>query len=86
MYAQKRYAEAYDFYSKAVEVSTEATENVHIFYANRAMCLLGLHRYEEALSDSNKAIELNPSYAKAYLRKAEAERELLMNDKAIETL
>lgn len=39
-----------------------------------------LQRFQDALADSNKAIELNPIYAKAYLRKAEAERELLMND------
>jgi len=45
-----------------------------------------LQRFQDALADSNKAIELNPIYAKAYLRKAEAERELLMNDQAIETL
>jgi hypothetical protein len=36
--------------------------------------------------DSNKAIELNPNYVKSYIRKARAERELLMNDKALETI
>ena len=43
-------------------------------------------KYGEALADSTKAIELNPSYVKAYIRKAEAERELLMNEEALATL
>lgn len=53
---------------------------MHIFFANRALTLYEMGRYQEALEDSTKSIERNPTYAKAYLRKAQAERELLMND------
>ena len=38
------------------------------------------------MADATKAIEIQPDYVKAYLRKAEAERELLMNDEALATL
>lgn len=38
------------------------------------------------MEDSNKAIELNPHYVKAFIWKARAERELLMNESALETI
>lgn len=43
-----------------------------IYHSNRAACLLHLHQYEEAISDCSVAILLNPKYAKAYLRRANA--------------
>jgi len=35
-----------------------------------------LKKYQEALNDCNKAIELNPEYAKAYLRRGDIKMEL----------
>ena len=46
-----------------------------IYHSNRAACLSHLHRYEEAISDCNVAILLNPKYTKAYLRRAVAYEE-----------
>ena len=43
-----------------------------IYHSNRAACLSHLKRYEEAISDCNVAILLNPKYTKAYLRRAAA--------------
>jgi len=85
-YKQRRFAVAVDFYTKAIEISTEATEGRQIFYANRAASQIELENFQEALEDGIKAIEIQPDYVKAYLRKAEAERELLMNDEALATL
>jgi tetratricopeptide (TPR) repeat protein len=67
MFTNKRYAEAFELYTKAIELSNEQTENVHIFYANRAISLMEMSKYSEALDDSKKAIELNPTYVKAYI-------------------
>ena len=86
MFMNKRYEEAIEFFSKAIEFSTENTEGRHIFFANRAAALNSLERYEEAIIDATKSIELEPKYLKAYLRKAQAERELLLNDDALSTL
>jgi len=69
-----------------VEHSTEETEDRHLFFANRASALIELKRYEEALDDASKAIELDANYVKGYIRKAEAERELLKNEEALATL
>ncbi len=45
-------------------------------YANRAAAYLKLKKHTEALTDCNKAIQLNDNYAKAYLRRGEARMEL----------
>lgn len=52
MFTNKRYEEAYDYFSKAIEFSNEATEGQHIFYANRAATLNQMERFEEAWTDS----------------------------------
>lgn len=82
----KKFQEAVDHYTKAIEISTPETEGQHIFYSNRAMSLIKLERYADALEDAKKAIEIDPKYVKAYIRKAEAERELRMNEEALQTL
>jgi len=38
------------------------------------------------LDDANECVRINPTYVKGYLRKARAERELLLNDQALETM
>jgi len=43
-----------------------------IYHSNRAACLSHLLRYEDAISDCNVAILLNPKYTKAYLRRSSA--------------
>jgi tetratricopeptide (TPR) repeat protein len=43
-----------------------------IYHSNRAACLSHLKRYEDAISDCNVAILLNPKYTKAYLRRSTA--------------
>lgn len=38
------------------------------------------------MDDANECVRINPTYVKGYLRKARAERELLLNDQALETM
>jgi DnaJ family protein C protein 7 len=40
-------------------------------YLNRATALFKLKKYDDAIKDSTKAIYLNRSYVKAYIRRAE---------------
>jgi len=57
----------------------------HVNYSNRAQAYIKLLALPEALKDSEKCIEINPKFAKGYLRKGTAQ--YLMKDykKCLET-
>ncbi|XP_030453871.1 protein SGT1 homolog [Syzygium oleosum] len=57
-----------DLYSRAIYSSPGSAD----LYADRAQAHIKLGKFTEAVSDANKAIELDPSLAKAYLRKGSA--------------
>lgn len=59
---------AVDFYSQAIEIDPT---NANLF-ADRAQSHIKLNAFTEAVSDANKAIQLNPNLSKAYLRKGTA--------------
>lgn len=64
---------------KAVFYYTEAIK-LHpideIFFSNRAAAYINLDKFEEALSDANRALQINQRFLKAYYRKAAALYEL----------
>lgn len=62
-----QYDAALESYSKAIELSPDGPKS-HVYYSNRAAALCYLERYEEAVADSELAIELNPTYGKAHAR------------------
>ncbi|KAI8109427.1 hypothetical protein M9434_000709 [Picochlorum sp. BPE23] len=43
-----------------------------VYFANRAACQIALRDYESAANDCSDAIDLDPSYLKAYMRRAMA--------------
>ncbi|XP_057446147.1 protein SGT1 homolog A-like [Lotus japonicus] len=64
-----------DHFELAVELLTQAidVDPKHAeLYADRAQANIKLINFTEAIADANKAIELNPSLSKAYLRKGTA--------------
>ena len=65
---EKKYKEALDCYTKAIEIDP----NDPILYSNRSAMHLNLSEFDEAINDAEKAISLKPDYAKAYLRKGKA--------------
>ena len=67
-YRNKRYLEAIDYYTQAIEIKSDAT-----FFANRAACFFYTQKYRKSISDCRQALLLNPEYKKAYLRKGSAE-------------
>ncbi|XP_002980175.2 tetratricopeptide repeat protein 1 [Selaginella moellendorffii] len=76
-YAQGMYRDALAAYQGALELladnnNTNAKEICSMCLCNRAMCYLQIDEYEEAVHESSKAIELNPAYIKAFLRRAQA--------------
>ena len=65
---EKKYKEALDCYTKAIEIDP----NDPILYSNRSAMHLNLAEYDQAITDAEKAISLKSDYAKAYLRKGKA--------------
>jgi len=66
-------------YDKAIEFYTYATEcdpKNAVFFNNRANCYHKMQKWDKALRDATKAVDLNSGYEKAWFRKAAAEVEL----------
>jgi len=67
-FGEKRFLKAYECYSRAIE----KCESNHVYYGNRAACSLEMGHPEEALEDCEMALEVNPCWVKAYMRKGKA--------------
>ncbi|MCZ8212967.1 tetratricopeptide repeat protein [Microcystis sp. LE19-8.1F] len=61
LYQLKRYDEGLAAINQAINLAPRAA-----WYLNRGLLYSDLQKYELALSDYNKAIDINPNYAKAY--------------------
>ncbi|KYQ47966.1 Mitochondrial import receptor subunit TOM70, partial [Trachymyrmex zeteki] len=66
-----KYNEAIAQYNKAINVCPkENVDDLAIFYQNRAAAYEELKKYSSVKADCTKALELNPKYTKALLRRA----------------
>ncbi|KAM6898627.1 dnaJ homolog subfamily C member 7-like [Lycodopsis pacificus] len=63
-YSQKDYSEAFNYYTKAIDVSPKTPS----YYGNRAATLMMLFRFREALEDSQQAVRLDDCFMKGHLR------------------
>lgn len=63
----KDYEGAEARYTEALDLSPEGP-NSHVYLCNRAAALCYLGRNDDAVVDCQEAIDLNPTYAKAYTR------------------
>ncbi|XP_013743844.2 tetratricopeptide repeat protein 1 isoform X2 [Brassica napus] len=83
------YEDALSKYELALQFAQEFPESVDlrsICHSNRAICYLKLGKYAEAIKECTKAIELNPSYTKALVRRAEAHEKLEHFEEALTDL
>uniref|UniRef100_A0A1J3IW21 Tetratricopeptide repeat protein 1 n=1 Tax=Noccaea caerulescens TaxID=107243 RepID=A0A1J3IW21_NOCCA len=83
------YEEALSKYELSLHFAQEFPESLElrsICHSNRAVCYLKLCKYAEAIKECTKAIELNPSYTKAFVRRAEAHEKLEHFEEALEDL
>lgn len=69
--ALKRYSEAVDYLKRCTEM-----ESNEFYFVDYSSVLMFLKRYNEGIDCCNKAIELNPTLAIAYINKGEALLEL----------
>jgi tetratricopeptide (TPR) repeat protein len=98
--AQQKYEDAYESYSRAIEVSSSQPAAAghhgrhpesHVFFSNRAAACLSLKRYSDAVVDAQQSIAFQPTFSKAQARLGQAlyfsrryEESILAYEKALE--
>lgn len=60
--------EAIKCYSEAIELDSKN----HVLFSNRSAAYAKAGKYNEALSDAEKILEINPAWSKGYSRKGAA--------------
>lgn len=76
-FRDEKYDEAIQAYTQALNTCPlKCSAERAVVYANRAAAKVNLEQKEEAVLDCNKAIDLNPTYLKALLRRAQLHRKL----------
>ncbi|EEQ34056.1 Palmitoyl-protein thioesterase 1 [Microsporum canis] len=78
-FAQHDWPAALDFYTRAIELYDKEPS----FYCNRAQVNVKLEAFGFAIADATKAIELDPTYVKAYWRRAVANTAILNSRAAL---
>ncbi|ODV64106.1 Hsp90 cochaperone STI1 [Ascoidea rubescens DSM 1968] len=68
-FSAKKFDEAIDYFTQAIAASS--TPN-HVLFSNRSACFTSLHKYDKALEDAEKCVEINKTWAKGYNRIAAA--------------
>ncbi|XP_073284033.1 serine/threonine-protein phosphatase 5-like isoform X2 [Primulina huaijiensis] len=64
----RKYSQAIDLYTQAIEVNTDNA----VYWANRAFAHTKLEEYGSAIQDATKAIEIDSRYSKGYYRRGAA--------------
>ncbi|KAJ8958425.1 hypothetical protein NQ318_002211 [Aromia moschata] len=64
--------QAVKLYTKAINLTTSETRDLSIYYKNRAAAYLKLEKYEAALEDCDKSLEIVPMDPKALFRRCQA--------------
>lgn len=59
-------------YTKAIKLSHSCDNNLAIYYKNRAAAYLKQNKFENALEDCNKSLEISPTDPKALFRRCQA--------------
>ncbi|KAJ3241548.1 TOM (translocase of outer membrane) complex component [Chytriomyces hyalinus] len=68
LFGEAKYAEAIEFYTKAIEINS----NDAVFFANRAACYSNMQNHEATIKDCDSALAIDPRYLKAVYRRAQA--------------
>jgi len=81
-FKNKDYLTAYGHFSTAIALDPEEP----VFYSNRSGAAVFLGKYEEAIKDAEKCVEINPEWVKGYNRLGVAQMHNNQVNKAMETL
>ena len=66
------FEKAAEMYSQAIQFYPGGHKNCAVFYSNRAACYANLNQYDRVIQDCTMALEADPMYVKAMLRRANA--------------
>jgi tetratricopeptide (TPR) repeat protein len=89
LFVKRNFVQALEAYSEAIlfaPLEKNFDKNRSIFYCNRAACLLELGRNDEAVKDCTQALEFDPNYVKALLRRSKAHEKLDQLEEALADL
>merc|ERR1711962_807806 len=78
-----KFQEAYDLYSEALSIDPNNKSANSKLFCNRATVCSKLDRLEEAIQDCTKAIELDETYLKAYMRRAKCYNDTELYEEAV---
>ncbi|KAL0316567.1 UNVERIFIED_CONTAM: Tetratricopeptide repeat protein 1 [Sesamum calycinum] len=81
-----QYEEALTKYEFAINIAPDGPSSSEVrsmCHANRAACFFKMGKYEETAKECTKALELNPTYIKALLRRGEAREKLEQYEESI---
>ena len=81
-FKSNNYEQAINEYTKLLDFDPENKNFMSIILTNRALCYKKTGKNMEALKDVDKAIEYNPNYSTAYIRRALIYEEFKMFDDA----
>lgn len=65
---EKKYSDAVKYYSSALELNPDG----HLVYSNRSLAFSKLGQFRDALRDAERCTELDPGFARGFLRKSVA--------------
>ncbi|XP_014498274.1 tetratricopeptide repeat protein 1 isoform X1 [Vigna radiata var. radiata] len=86
LFVDGKYEEALSQYEVALQVAPDTPSSVEIrsiCHSNRGVCFLKLGKYDNTIKECTKALELNPVYVKAFVRRGEAHEKLEHFEEAI---
>lgn len=81
--AAENFDEAVAAYTEAIQLDDGAAN--HVLYSNRSAAFAKAGKYDEALTDAERTIELNPTWPKGYSRKCAALTGLQKYPEALDT-
>lgn len=75
-FKNENWKEAIAGYTKAIKIGGDKHKQLATFYKNRAAAYLKVEKYESAVNDCNRSLDIEPNDPKALFRRAQAREQL----------
>lgn len=85
LFKEDKYEEALEMYTKALRTCPFSfSKERSIFYSNRSVCFLKMKDLDKCIKECSQSINLDPTFAKPLLRRAECHETNDKFDEAVE--